>query len=484
MEIFILFGLIYYIPAYLFYRSAKNQSGKKSLYKEENSKTERLQSFLLSLIYIFLLGEIGFSLCTTLVTANNGLIDEGLAFFAIVILLPNLVQYFSSMMFLPKYWNPRLYGLDRYLLLAAFFFGNVYYAIKITLIFLNSSSLAGGFFIFGSLFAFPSYFLVLYLAAKESKPDAETYSRKSNFTFGRSFRRLLYLCLFYIVISLAQKELVYQGRISLGMSPEQAKSITADDLLTEEKYILGEDKNKNYIRDDYEYWVEKNYSDYDKKMSLLQYGRSHFKYMASTISGLKKIKGKVPLSNMNLLEKDSKTIEYYVRQHLFWSGACVKHVFKDEGDEISKKAEALLVNNKDRYDVEKMSHFSGGGFNIPDYEGCHFRLKEDDRSEITFKNLRNSLLHSIEAGEIDKVKELCRQIVPSDIEDYMVAEISTAALLKQNLNQLDILFDCGIDFRKKFKDSMYGSSEEPFEIAKGLQATNSVKWFEAKYRQR
>lgn len=88
---------------------------------------------------------------------------------------------------------------------------------------------------------------------------------------------------------------------------------------------------------------------------------------------------------------------------------------------------------------------------------------------------------SIEKGDVEEINRTCKQIPITDLDDYMIAEISAAALLTQNEDILDTLFKCGIDFRKDFRDEIYGFSKKPYDIAKGLGARKSLKWFESKY---
>lgn len=485
MPVFIIFGLIYYLPAVLFWKILKNQNEKTSIYKNRNSKISGLQSFLVFLIYFILTSAIGYSLSTTYVVIQRGLIDHDLFFFFLVILVPNLIQFFNSLIFLPKYWNPSIGVIYRQVLLIAFLFLNIYITIKITSIRLNSGSMADIFFIFGALPALPSFFVYYFLVAKSSKPDPDYPPKLNGFFSWKLNRRLILLAFVYIIILTSERAIVYFGRVSLGIPPSNALNVSRDDLLTNENYILGDDKNKNLIRDDYEIWIDKNFTDYDEKMALLQYGKTHYWYMKATIVGMKKIKEKKELNMVNLLPEDSDLTEYYVRQNLFWSGNCIDYVFRNNKKyrNANKHANEILINNKDRYDVDKIAHFSGGGFNIPDYEGCSFIMKNNMNSaEIISKNLRNNLILAIEKNEIEKVKELSKQVSSMKLEDYMVAQIATTALLNENENILDSLFNNGIDFRKKFRDNIYAFLDSPYDIAKSLGAKKSLEWFDSKYK--
>lgn len=474
--VFIFISVIYYFPSYLFSKIAIKQSVNKVFFLKKNSEINRSQHFILSLIYILLIGEIGYNLCSTYLELKNGLVDDDVIFFLLILIIPIIDQFLSSFVFLPKYWNPHIRGIDRRVLLIAFFVSNLFYSFKIVNLDLNNVHNMGAlFFIFLALPALPSYFVLLVIVAKESKQAEYSYRDTNKFKIEIRTKEIACLILLYVVILLSQNALIFFHRTNLGVSPKHALSISNDDLLTNEKYILGEDNNNNQIRDDYELWVQKNYADQDERMAMLQYGQSHFRFMNTTLTGLKNIKGLKELEFYNFEDKDSELIDYYSGKHIFWSGACIDYIFKKDGMEledlwaIRKKADAVLINNRDRYNVDKRGNFSGGGFNIPDYEGCNFIMKKsDNKDEIAFKNLRNIIIHSIEKGDSEKAKIYCSKVHDRKLEDYMIEEISTTALLKQNVNILNVLYDCGINFRKRDYNNIYSDS--------------SLKWLNSKYK--
>lgn len=484
---FLFISLIYYIPALLFISTAKLQYKNKSTYQNINSKTNGVQSFWVFVAYFFLIGLIGFTLCVLYIVTKKELIDDDFVLLLLTLIVPNIIQFINSLVFLPKYWNPGISPRGRENLLIIFFLSNIFYTFIISALILNTRSMLPLLLIISGSLSLPSFFLLPYLAMKEIKPDLNFTQISSGFKFDLRIKQLLCLLIVWLSLLYLQRELISSQRVKMGLSPERAMSISYDDLITDDKYILGEDENNNFIRDDYELWVEKNYIGHDEKMALLQYGQTHFRYMEATLAGMKKIKGKKKLSTINLEEEDKFLTEYFVRRHLFWAGACVSYVFNDEmnrntGRAVEEKAREILINNKQRYDVDHISHFSGGGFNIPDYEGCSFLIKKDaKKNEIASKNLRNQFIVSIEKGDVEEINRTCKQIPITDLDDYMIAEISAAALLTQNEDILDTLFKCGIDFRKDFRDEIYGFSKKPYDIAKGLGAKKSLKWFESKY---
>lgn len=488
MPIFLIFSLIYYIPLFLVGIVAKKQNKSRELFRERNSKISWVQSFLMSLIYFVLVGEIGLNICTTYDNFRHGLGEGDGVMFIFTMFIPNLIQYLNSLVFFPKYWNPQIKGIYRKVLLLFFFLSNIYFTIKITSIILTtntSSSLSGLFFIFSALPAIPAFFIICNVVAKISKPDLDSTSETKGFFSWKFSRPLIHLALLLGVLIASQKALTYKRRVELGISPSEALNISKEELLTNEVYILGEDKNSNKIRDDYEAWVKREYIDHDKKMAMLQYGHSQYMHMQTTLKAVKKINGKKELQFYNLEEQDQILTEYYVRMHLFWSGACLDYTFGniDNGYNVRKKADSVLLNNKDRFDLDRLASFSGGGFNIPDYEGCLFIFKKNASSQLIIsKNLRNELLMSIENGDAERIKVLSEQLSLKSLNDYMAAQISTAALVKDDENILNILFDNGLDFRKKFRDGIYGSSEDPYSVAQGLGASNSLKWFKSKYK--
>lgn len=485
MVMFLFFSFIYYIPSLLVGLISRIQNKKKAIYRVKNSKIPWGQSFLTTLLYFVLVGEVGFNICTTYVEIKHGIIVNDTGLFILVLIIPNLVQFLNSLAFLPKYWNPQIKEFHREALLYFFFLINIYYTIKITSLILITSSLVGIFLVIGALPALPSFFVIYFIVAKSSVPDSNFSPDEKVFFSWKLSRRLIYLVLFYSIIVISQREIIYRERVKWGISPDRALNISREDLLTDEKYILGPDKNQNQIRDDYESWVETKYVDHDVKMAMLQYGYSQYRYMEATLVGMKKIQGKKELARLNLEEADRGITEYYVRQHLFWAGACVDYVSGnfDRGDFFKKEADAILINNKDRYDVDKIADFSGGGFNIPLYEGCLFTIKKDANNPVIIsKNLRNELLASIAKGDAEKVKMLSQQLSFKNSDDFMLAQISTAALIKEDENILNILFDNGLDFRKKFRDGIYAFSDEPYSVAKGMGAKESLKWFDSKYK--
>lgn len=473
--VFIFISVIYYIPAYIFSKIAIKQIPDKEYFQKKNSEINGSQNFLISLIYIILIGEIGYRLCTTYLTVKNGLVEDSSVFFFLVLFVPIINQFLSSIVFLPRYWNPHNRGADRKNLLIIFFLSNLFYSFKIVGLFLNNvHSMGGFFFIFLALPALPSYYVMLLTVARESKHEELPYQDTSKFKFEDRTKALSCFILFYIVLNITNYSLLFFKRTKLGISSNHALNISKDDLLTNEKYILGEDKNNNQIRDDYEDWVQKNYVDYDEKMAMLQFGRSHFLFMEATITGLKNIKGQKKLESYNFEAKDSELVKYFSDQHGEKSRACLDYVFEKEGMEIEdlwairKKATSVLLNNADRYHVDKIGNFSGGVLLNQEYEGCNFIIKKgENKNEIAFRNLRNKLIISIENKQLENVKKYCNEVQSKILEDEMIEEISTTALLKKDTTILNTLYDCGFNLRKRNRNLIYSDI--------------SLNWINSKY---